>query len=260
MLRSSESTWSAAPSFTHDILRTYAVAKVLGEDTQPVERLKLHNTPRWTLPAMRLIVEQRLRSDAPTDRLTLQDVQQLFDALVDSGAGVRWADVPSEAALGLPEARRLLAGSWDELTAEDGNGLRRMLRVVDLRYRRAGFLERLVAQNLAALLLERGRPTGTNTEVTEFIEGWLLSLVIVPTPSGDSERQRLLELIVHRVGEGDRRELELAEEQAARLAARTRRRSPRPRPKQPSPPCSRRSSSTTMTTTSRCLHATFPES
>ncbi len=55
---------------------------------------------------------------------------------------------------------------------------------------RAGFLERLVAQNLAALLLERGWPTGTNTEVTEFIEGWLLTLVIVPTPSGDSERQR----------------------------------------------------------------------
>lgn len=221
VLRSSESTWSAAPSFTHDILRTYAIAKVLGEDTQPVERLKLHNTPRWTLPAMRLIVEQRLRSDAPTDRLTLQDAQHMFDELADSEAGVRWADVPSEAALGLPEARQLLAGSWDELTVEDGNGLKRMLRVVDLRYRRSGFLDRLVAQNLAALLLERGWPTSTTTEVTEFIEGWLLSLVIVPTPSGDSERQRLLELILHRVGEGDRRERELAEDQAARLAART---------------------------------------
>jgi hypothetical protein len=221
VLRSSESTWSAAPSFTHDILRTYAVAKVLGEDAQPVERLKLHNTPRWTLPAMRLVVEQRLRSEAPTDRLTLQDAQHMFDELAASGAGVRWADVPSEAALGLPEARQLLAGSWDELTADDGTGLKRVLRVVDLRYRRAGFLERLVAQNLAALLLERGWPTGTNTEVTEFIEGWLLSLVIVPTPSGDSERQRLLELILHRVDEGDRRERELAEEQAARMAART---------------------------------------
>lgn len=221
VLRSSESTWSAAPSFTHDILRTYAIAKVLGEETHPVERLKLHNTPRWTLPAMRLIIEQRLRSDAPTDRLTLQDAQHMFDELVDSGAGVRWADVPSEAALGLPEARQLLAGSWDELTVEDGKGLKRMLRVVDLRYRRSGFLERLVAQNLAALLLERGWPTSTTTEVTEFIEGWLLSLVIVPTPPGDSERQRLLELILHRVGEGDRRERELAQEQEARLAART---------------------------------------
>jgi hypothetical protein len=221
VLRSSESTWSAAPSFTHDILRTYAVAKVLGEDAQPVERLKLHNTPRWTLPAMRLVVEQRLRHDAPTDRLTLPDAQHMFDELADSGAGVRWADVPSEAALGLPEARQLLAGSWDELTVKDGNGLRRVLRVMGLRYRRAGFLERLVAHNLAALLLERGWPTGTNAEVTEFIEGWLLSLVIVPTPSGDSERQRLLELILHRIDEGDRRERELAEEQAARLAART---------------------------------------
>lgn len=221
VLRSSKSTWSAAPSFTHDILRTYAVAKVLGEGAQPVQRLKLYNTPRWTLPAMRLLVEQRLRSDAPTARLTLQDAQHMFDDLADSGAGMRWADVPSEAALGLPEARQLLAGSWEELTVEDGNGLKRVLRVVDLRYRRAGFLERLVAQNLAALLLERGWPTGTNTEVAEFIEGWLLSLVIVPTPSGDSDRHRLLELIVHRVGEGDRRERELAEEQAARLAART---------------------------------------
>jgi hypothetical protein len=221
VLRSSKSTWSAVPSFTHDILRTYAVAKVLGEDAQPVQRLKLYNVPRWTLPAMRLIVEQRLRSDAPTDRLTLQDAQHMFDELADSGAGMRWADVPSEAALGLPEARQLLAGSWDELTVEDGNGLKRVLRVVDLRYRSAGFLERLVAQNLAALLLERGWPTGTNTEVTAFIEGWLLSLVIVPTPSGDSDRQRLLELILHRVSEGDRRERELAEEQAARLSART---------------------------------------
>lgn len=221
VLRSSESTWSAAPSFAHDILRTYAVAKVLGEDAQPVERLKLHDTPRWTLPAMRLVVEQRLRSDAPTDRLTLQSAQHMFNELADSGAGVRWADVPSEAALGLPESRQLLAGSWDELTVDHGNGLKRVLRVVDLRYRRAGFLERLVAHNLAALLLDRGWPTGTNTEVTEFIESWLLSLVIVPTPSGDSERQRLLELILHRVDEGDRRERELAEEHAARLAART---------------------------------------
>lgn len=221
VLRSSESTWSAAPSFTHDILRTYAVAKVLGEDAQPVERLKLHNTPRWTLPAMRLVVEQRLRSDAPADRLTLQSAQHMFDELADSGAGIRWADVPSEAALGLPESRQLLAGSWDELTVDDGHGLKRVLRVVDLRYRRAGLLERLVAHNLAALLLERGWPTGTNTEVIEFIQGWLLSLVIVPTPFGDSERQRLLELILHRVDEGDRRERDLAEEHAERLAART---------------------------------------
>lgn len=221
VLRLSESTWSAVPAFTHDILRTYAVAKVIGEDDQPVERLKLHDMPRWTLPAMRLIVEQRLRSDARTGRLTLQDAQHMFDELAESGAGVRWADVPSEAAIGLPEAGQLLAGSWDELTVEDGNGLKRVLRVVDLRYRRAGFLDRLVAQSLAALLLERGWPNGTNTEVTEFIEGWLLSLVIVPTPAGDSERQRLLELILHRVDEGDRRERELAEERAARLAART---------------------------------------
>lgn len=221
VLRSSESTWSAAPSFTHDILRTYAVAKVLGEDAHPVERLKRHNTPRWTLPAMRLIVEQRLRSDAPHHRMTMHDAQHMFDELAGSGAGVRWADVPSEAALGLPEARQLLAGSWHELTIEDGDGLKRVLRVVDLRYRRAGVLERLVAQNLAALLLERGWPTAADTEVTEFIEGWLLSLVIVPTPSGDMERQRLLELILHRVGEGERRERDLAEEQAARLASRT---------------------------------------
>ena len=221
MLRSSESTWSAAPSFTHDILRTYAVAKVLGEDTQPVEKLKFHNTPRWALPAMRLVVEKQLRIDAPTDRLTLQEAQHMFDELAESGAGVRWADVPSEAALGLPEARQLLAASWDELIAEDGDGLKRTLRVVDLRFRRAGILDRLVAQNLAALLLEHGWPDRANAEVIEFIEGWLLALVVVPTPAGDSNRQRLLELILHRVSEGDRREREFAEEAAARLASRT---------------------------------------
>lgn len=221
VLRSSESTWSAAPSFTHDILRTYAVAKVLGEDTQPVEKLKLHNTPRWALPAMRLVVEKRLRNDAPTDRLTLHEAQHIFDELADSGAGVRWADVPSEAALGLPEARQLFAASWDELIADDGDGLKRTLRVVDLRFRRAGILDHLVAQNLATLLLEHGWPDCANAEVVEFIEGWLLSLVFVQTPAGDSNRQRLLKLIFHRVSEGERRERELAEEEAARLASRT---------------------------------------
>ncbi|MCP4382612.1 MAG: ATP-binding protein [Hyphomicrobiales bacterium] len=221
VLHSSESTWSAAPSFTHDILRTYAVAKVLGEDTQPVGRLKRHNTPRWALPAMRLVVEKSLRSDGPAPRLTLQEVQHTFDELADSGAGLRWADVPWEAALGLPEARQLLAGSWDELIAEDGDGLKRILRVVDLRFRRSGILDRLVAQNLTALLLEHGWPDGANAEVTNFIEGWLLSLVVVPTPAGEGNRQRLRELILHRVSEGDRREREFAEEQAARLASRT---------------------------------------
>jgi len=221
VLRSSESTWSAAPSFTHDILRTYAVAKVLGEDTHPVKALRLHNTPRWALPAMRLVVEKRLRADASTERLSLQAAQHLFDELAASGAGVRWADVPSEAALGLPEARRLLDASWDELIAEDGDGLKRTLRVIDLRFRRAGIVDRLVAQNLAALLLKYGWPDGANAEVTEFIEDWLLSLVVVPTPAGDSNRQRLLKLILHRVSEGDRREREFADEQAARLASRT---------------------------------------
>ena len=115
----------------------------------------------------------------------------------------------------------LLAASWDELIAEDGAGLKRTLRVVDLRFRRAGILDRLVAQDLAALLLEHGWPDGANAAVTGFIEGWLLSLVVVPTPAGDSNRRRLLELILNRVSEGDRRASKFAEEQAARLASRT---------------------------------------
>ncbi|WP_420638708.1 hypothetical protein [Candidatus Poriferisocius sp.] len=221
VLHSSESTWSALPSFTHDILRTYAVAGVLGQDTQPVERLKRYNTPRWALPAMRLVVEKRLRSRDPTARWTLQDAQHKFDELAASGFGLRWSDVPSEAALGLPETRELLAESWEELNAENGSGLKRTLRVVDLRFRRSGIPDRLVAQELAALLLEHGWPEGASAEAVKFIEGWLLSLVIVPTPAGDNNRRRLLELLLHRVSEGDRRGRELAEAEAARLASRT---------------------------------------
>ncbi len=219
VLHSSESTWSTAPSLTHDILRTYAVAKVLGEDTEPVERLKRYNTPRWALPAMRLVVEKLLNSDDLAARWTLQKARRIFDELAASGAGPRWADIPLEVALGLPEARQLLLESWDEFIAEGGDGLKRILRVVNLRFRRSGILERLVAENLAALLLEHGWPGGANAGVIEFIEGWLLTLVVAQTPAGEGNRQRLLELILHRVSEDDRRKREFAEAEAASRAS-----------------------------------------
>ena len=220
-LRVGSQAWSPLPVFPHDILRDYAVARILGSAGRPAERLDELGAPRWALPAARLATEALLLDqDNPGE--FLQELQGAFDSLAEAGAGARWADVPVEAALGLPKPDRVLEESWSWLAGDVGTGLQRVLRILKQRHALIGALPNMrIARPLAQLLVARGWPDELQEAVEEFIESWLCGLVLCAAPKGDEARVGLRELIEHNIAVGDEIAKKMADEEALRRANRT---------------------------------------
>ena len=202
ILRGSSGLSSPLPVFAHDILRDFAVAKVLATDGIPVERLAQSGAPRWTRPAARLAFEAMLR-DSTQASAVLEDLQRACAGLATTGEQDRWADVPVEAALGLPNVGELLAESWDRLAADGGSDLRRVLRLVKQRHTRGGVADIQVASPLAQLFVERGWSEELQLAVEEFLAAWLQGLIVDDAPSGDRTRIGLRTRIEREVAEAE---------------------------------------------------------
>ncbi len=220
ILRTSSRLWSPMPEFAHDILRVFAVAKVLGFGGSPAEVLVDLGAPRWTLPAAHLAFQALLAHREETGA-TLESIQESCETLVVSGRGARWGDVPVEAALGLPDWGDIVAESWDWLASDNGEGLLRVFRLVAHRHTKNGIADPAVAGPVASLLVKRWWPESVQSQAEAFLRTWLRGLVSQRAPAGNEARTRLRELVEHRVALGDQREQLQAEEQAARLAARS---------------------------------------
>lgn len=221
ILRVGSKPWSPLPEFAHDILRDYAVARILGSAGRPAEQLNDLGAPRWALPAARLATEAiLLDQDCPS--ASLEELQRTFDLLVEAGAGARWADVPVEAALGLPNPVSILEESWSWLAGDVGAGLQRVLRILKQRHALIGALPNMrIAHPLGQLLVERGWPDELQEAVEDFMENWLCGLLICAAPGGDRARIGLRELIEYKIAIGDQMVKKMAEEEAIRLASRT---------------------------------------
>ena len=220
IVRTSSESWSPLPEFAHDILRVFAVAKVLGADGTPAKKLVGFGAPRWALPAARLAF-QSLLHHRDESGATLQSLQESCQTLVVPGKGTRWGDIPVEAALGLPDWEKILTESWEWLAADSGAGLKRVFRLVSHRHTSTHIAEPGVAGPIASLLVNRWWPEGLQSQVEESLGSWLRGLVSHRIPFGNDARIQLREAIGHKVALGDQREQRQAEEQAARLAART---------------------------------------
>jgi hypothetical protein len=216
--------WNSLPTFAHELLRTYAVARVLLSSTQPVDALIASGVPRWSLPAARLAVQVQLSApdtlETPvTGRLVR--LQTAIDRLPAAGHGDRWADLPAEAVLTLPTAHQVLNDAWADLNHGDGSGLRRLLRVIQQRHGRSGLVERFVAEPLATLLLVHGFPSKLRDDVNELLRGWLRGLVVAGEPNGHPLRRVLREKLAAHVAAGDRSLADSRRLEEERLAART---------------------------------------
>ncbi len=223
LLRPAE-RWQPLPAFAHELLRTYAIARVLLSFDDPIGELIANGAPRWALPAVRLAVQVRLRApDLLETPLAgrFARLQTAVDRLPAAGHGDRWADLPTEAVLTLPNSWEILADAWPALVESDAAGLRRVLRVTQQRYGRTGIVDRLVAEPLVALLLERGWPSQLQGEVDELLGGWLRGLILSGEPAGHPLRIALRERLAARVAAGDERVADIRREEAARLAARS---------------------------------------
>lgn len=218
--------WEQVPEFAHDILRAYAVARRLLVTRDPADELRKVNAPRWALPAARLACELVLSSaDTAEDpfRGRFQRLQTSFDELAAAGHGERWADVPTEAMLAIAHPLPVLQDAWSALLQNKAKGVRRLFRVLQLRHKREGVLDPIVAEPVITQLLNEGTPSGLTDNATDLIRNWLMAHVLRRTPSGHPTRLALAQAIADRCAETerelDRQEAEAQAVQAARSPA-----------------------------------------
>jgi hypothetical protein len=199
--------WSVLPAFGHDLLRTYAVSRVLLGAGDPVRELLASDAPRWALPAMRLAIQVQLAPDQGVHHhpAAFARVQGSVDRLSAEGHGERWSDLPTEALLTLPNARQLLAEAWPTLVAGTAEGLRRLLRILQQRHRRGGSVDRLVAEPIVGLLLDNGWPAALGDEVQDLLRSWLQGLILGREPTGHRLRIALRERLLDQIALGNRR-------------------------------------------------------
>ena len=220
--RSDTDPFRVGPDFAHDEVRRYAIARLFLADSDPTAGLLRAGVPRWALGAARLACQVRL---AATDtaanplRGRVARLQAGFDALVDSGYGERWGDVPGEALLTLGDPDPVIRDAWPGLNADKGKGLKRLCRLVDQRLRDEKGLLRIVAvEPLVSLLLEDTTPWRSGEHVQDLLRDWLGAHIIAMTPVGHRLRKQLGVRLIAACRAADQR---LESERAAVAAART---------------------------------------
>ncbi len=221
---SADNEWQILPEFSHDEIRRYAVARLLLVNGDPAGALVAAGAPRWALPAARLACQAVL--DGP-DRASqpihgrFERLQAAFDALVDSGRGARWGDVPAEALLAIGDPAPLLADAWQSLRSYDASGLKRLGRLIDQRHRKHAVVDAIVIEPIITLLLDAPAPWWSGEYIANMLREWLHALVLADAPRGQPLRVRLRERLVAACDAGDARLVREREEAAAARAART---------------------------------------
>jgi len=224
LLPASRLPWERVPAFQHDLVRAYGIARLLLAERDPAAALTARGAPRWTLPSARLACEILLVApDDPTHPRSgrLPALQKTFDALVASGHGERWSDVPTEAGLALPDAGDVLHDAWPAFVGDDGLGVARLIRVLRARHQRDGVVDPAVAEPVVVQLLQPGLPRRVAEDAASLIGDWLRAHVLHATRAGLATRIRLHDAILRQCADKERA---LDEQEAARqadLAART---------------------------------------
>jgi hypothetical protein len=224
LLPASRLPWERVPSFKHDLLRAYSVARLLLAERDPAAALTAIGAPRWTLPSARLACEIVLAAPGEPSHPRsgrFAALQAGFDGIASGGGGERWSDVPTEALLAVPEAPELLKDAWRTLVNDKAQGLGRLIRVVHGRHQRSGILDPTIAEPVVAQLLEAGTPHDVGDQVAELIRDWLRALVLRGTPTGHATRIKLRESILGQCAENERVVDEREAGRQAELAART---------------------------------------
>lgn len=211
------------PEFAHDEVRRYAVARLLLSSDKLTAKLLAAGMPRWSLSASRLACQMYLRAPNTTANPVagrLARLQGEFDAVVAAGHGERWADVPSEALLALPEQGPILADAWAELCAHNRAGLYRVCRLIDQRFRDSSHLVRVTAVEALINQLLFGATSWRGDErLQDLIRDWLQSLIAARVPSGEVLRAQLRsQLLSWCAGADQRQQVERAAAEAARAA------------------------------------------
>jgi hypothetical protein len=205
--------WERVPVFRHELLRTYALARFLVRNQDPVSELAGADAPRWALPAARLACQILLEAATGSATERLEQLEEGFASLTEIG-GVRWSDVPTEALLLTAHVGLLLDVAWPRLLENDGRGLARLLRVLTGRHADP-FLDVRVAEPVVRLLAERPGPQNTREAADDAVSEWLRAHVVRGTPAGHPVRLIVRDHILQTSAELER---QLDEREALRAA------------------------------------------
>jgi hypothetical protein len=191
------------PTFFHDQIRLYAISKILVHHGNPASVLLESNADRSTLPAARLAAQALLDAEDPESFSRFQRLQAQFETLAQTGHSQRWCDVPTEAALPLAHVRSIFDECWDVLISGDATGLRRILRVIEIRHSQSIVVDPLIAEPVVDLLLDRHWPSELDEQVNGLIRRWLAALVVRETPVGNPTRTKLRTMLLERAQQQD---------------------------------------------------------
>ena len=226
LLRTSQDNpFRIGPDFSHDEVRRYAVARILLADRKPSEKLLAVEAPRWSLSAARLACQVLLAGpNKPDDPLQgrFARLQMSFDALVEAGHSVRWADVPSEALISLTNSHSVLQDAWPGLKENSAAGLKRLSRLISQRFRNDyRIVSRATIEPVIELLLRDRFPWKSGKYAQELLREWLHGHVAANTAAGHQLRIQLRGHLLDAYEEADRRFVERKNARDAELAART---------------------------------------
>ena len=190
------SAWKPGDEFASDLVRDFAVARLLIVDSWGV--LDQAEAPRWALRAVRLVCQARLVEAGEETEAARAQLQVDFQALGERH-GSRWVEVPLEALLTLGTAGAALARAWPALAECEIAELRTLLRLALQRYSSLGFGEPDVLAPLVEFaycgeydLGQDDRYSDDGKQIRELVLAWLRGLVKAGAPA-DPLRQRVRE-------------------------------------------------------------------
>jgi len=193
------SAWSPGDAFASDLVRDFAIARVLIVEGWDV--LTSAKAPRWALRAVRLACQAILVQGGEETEAARLKLQAEFDGIGDN-FGRRWIEVPLEALLTLGDEGQALKRAWPALIFGEAEGLSTVLRIVTQRYSTHGFGEPRVLASVVELAYcgsqdfgQDERYSETGKEIREVTLYWLRGLIRVGAPP-DLLRQRVRDRIL----------------------------------------------------------------
>ena len=197
--------WSPGDQFATDLIRDFALARLfLTDGWSP---LKDAGAPRWALRAARLACQGKFAEAGIVKESVRIELQTEFDALATE-YGDRWTDLPLEALITLGSPYDALQQAWPALTNEDGEGLKRLLRLVFQRFTEGLSADATLVEPVVQLLVDHAAnvaelPRGIHESANEIEIRWLRGLALrgvadSPNPLRARIRDRLLSLEMRR--------------------------------------------------------------
>lgn len=158
--------WRSGDEFATDLVRDFALAHVFVSDGWA--GLTHAGAPRWAIRAARLGCQARYAASPSTVESTRAALQLVFDALA-SDHGDRWADIPLEALVTLGSPHDALEQAWTDLLRDDGDGLRRLIRLVLQRYADGLTADAILVEPVVQLLLDHASETAISEQIHDSI-------------------------------------------------------------------------------------------